>query len=176
MAKSLSRVIKDDPEYSTFLRIVKEARKALDYAEIQREATQLHESRVARTLYGKNKMSIVKIDEANSQDLAWRARLVAMRVRLYIKLSVIEEAIDAFVNFVIVQYVDDLKGDGFMTKDQRVSFMKNLLHKHHVFVREGKTTMQVLDWLIDDIDKGGYRIREMQDAVKIHQEAKSKGA
>lgn len=175
MAKSLSKLIKEDPAYSTLLTIVKDARRNIDYEAIKKEAMTLHNTRSAPNLYGKNKMNPDKVSEADAQDLSWRSRLTKIKVTLHMNLSVIEKALDTFSNHVMVHYGQDLRSEGFNTKDQRTSFTKDLLHRHYSFMKEGQVVMEMLDWLIADIDKASFRISNMLEVIKLHYESKRKG-
>lgn len=176
MGQSLSSIIKEDSEYKVFLRVIKQVKKEIDLEKIKKEAEMLHKTRVARSLHGKDKLVANKISDANAQDLSWRARLSEMRVGLYIRLSDVEEAISAFTDFVLVTYGDDLKDDGFTTKDQRSSFTKHLLGKHYRFLREGQIVLETLDFLIRDIDQAGFHLRNMVKILEIVTETKGRVA
>jgi len=167
---SLVKQIKTDPNYVKFTKIVENVRKRVDIEGSLNEALGLHASRTSRNITGEKRYSPKTLIDANLKDLSYRARMVEIRVKNDIQLSVLREAISAMRRHISTEYSDELRD--FSTAEQRKSFVDRVIKSANEFIAEGEALLGTLDTLIKDIDQGGFAVRNIIECLKLLDGAK----
>ncbi|QRE00287.1 hypothetical protein [Burkholderia phage BCSR5] len=172
--KKLKKLLKEDEEFVKFKRLVKRASEALDIEKDRSEALNLHTSRTARNLYGKAQFSAPKIADASARDLAGRSRLVEIRVRARVNLSIIEKAVKTIKGHIHANYKSALQD--YRTKGEREAFIESVLGIYLEKLTEGEALLEMLDFLIKDIDQSGFALKNMTEVLKLMSETHGKVA
>lgn len=168
--QDLVKLIRKDPNYQKFLKIVENIRTKIDLDATLNEALSLHASRTSRNLHGEDRYSPKTLIDANLKDLSYRARLVELRVKLDISLVTLEEALDAMKRHISTEYYEDLKD--FSTADQRKAFVIRVVKNSNQFLQDGKGLIETLDHLIKDIDSASHCMRHVLQALELASGAK----
>lgn len=167
---SLIKQIKSDPNFTKFNRIFEGIKKQVNIETSLNEALSLHASRTSRDITGEKRYNPKIIIDASLKDLSYRARLVEIRVKNDLQLSILKEAIDAMKRHVQTEYAEDLRE--FSTADQRRAFADRVVKSAKEFLAEGESFMDILDTLIRDIDQAGFTIKHIIECMKLLQGAK----
>jgi hypothetical protein len=83
--------IKNSDNYLKYKKILKLCQSRLDLEVVKTEAMNLHASRTSRSLYGKSQYSIDALVGALMKDLAYRSRMVELRVIVSSESSILED-------------------------------------------------------------------------------------
>lgn len=162
---ALIKAIRADANYKQFLHILKQTQERLDLEVDQKEAMVLHSGRLSRGMYGKNRYSAKTLIDASLVDMSSRSRLVEIRVKASIQLSVLDEAVKAVRKYLMTEYADDLSE--FKTAEQRRSFCDRAIKHGLAFQEEGAALLQLLDRIIEDIDKASFHLRNIMECLKL---------
>lgn len=157
--------IQESDEYKTFKRILKRARDNLDLERDKKECLALHASRTARNLYGKGQFNPSKVADAQTIDMNARSRMVEIRVKAKANLSVIEKAVKAMKHHISSSYSTELAA--YRTKDQREAFLNNLLRKAQRTIDEGEALIELIDFLLKDLDQTSYGLKNLVEVLKL---------
>jgi hypothetical protein len=168
---SLIKSVKADPNYLKFTRIFESIKKRVDLEASLNEALSLHASRSSRNITGENRYSPKVLIDASLKDLSFRARLVELRVKNDLQLSILREAIDAMRRHISTEYSEDLRD--FSTADQRKSFVDRALKSSKEFLAEGEAFLETADALIKDIDQAGHSVRHIIECLKLLDSSKA---
>lgn len=168
--QALIKSIRADANYLKFKKILERVQKAVNLEADTNEALSLHASRTSRSLTGNDRYNPMTLIDANLKDLSFRARLVELRVKNDIKLSMLREATDAMKRHVSTEYVEDLKE--FSTADQRKAFTDRVVKSAKEFLAEGDSFLSTVDLLIKDIDQCNYSMKSSIECLKLLAESK----
>jgi len=171
MSSLLSAIRKDD-NYKLFRSVFAKTQERVDIEKDLDEALRLHAGRSSRQLYGKQQYSIKSLIDASLKDISFRSRLVEIRVKASIQLSLLEEATKAIRKYISTEYADDLKE--FSTAEQRKSFVDRALKGAISYLSEGAALLDTLDRLIEDIDKASFGLRNMMEGLKLLSEGRGR--
>ena len=171
MSQSLVKSIREDANYLKFTKIVARVQKRLDMEASTNEALGLHASRTSRNLTGDDRYNAMKLIDANLKDLSYRARLVEIRVKNDLQLSIVREAIEAMRRHISTEYADDLRD--FSTADQRKSFVDRVIKNAKEYLAEGEALLDMLDMLVKDIDQCSHSMRHVIDCLKLLEGSKA---
>jgi hypothetical protein len=162
---SLTKQVRNDPQYETFLRVLEATRKRVDLDAALNEAMTLHSSRLSPSLTGNDRYSPRKLIDASFKDLSVRSRLVAIRVNNDRALSHLREAMDAFRRYISTEYSEELRD--FSTADQRRAFVDRILKNANALLSEGESVLNTIDHLVKDVDQSGHSLRHAIDCLKL---------
>ena len=169
---SLLKDIRSDESYKQFRIIFAKAQERLDLDRDLNEALSLHAGRTARKLYGDKQYSVKSLIDATLKDLSFRSRLVEIRVKASIQLSLLEEAVKSLRKYISTEYADDLKE--FSTVEQRRNFVDRVVKTPLAFISEGESLLATLDMFVRDIDQSSYHLKNMMECLKLLSESRGK--
>lgn len=167
----LIKEIRESVSYKKYSGILERARSKIDLDSLRDEALGLHRSRTSRSLYSGKKYSMKYLHDALLKDLAFRARLVEIRVNIDIPISEVEEAVKVIRRLVITEYDDALRE--YSTSDVRKSFVDRVLKSGIDFIAEGHIILKVIDTLIKDLDQASHNMRNIVETLKLLDGSKS---
>lgn len=162
---SLVKQVRGDPQYLTFLKILKTTREKVNLETSLNEALNLHMARTSRSLTGNDRYSPKKLIDSTLKDLSTRSRLVEVRVTNDRNLSHLREAMDALRRYVSTEYAEELKD--FATVGDRKSFIDRVLKSANELLAEGDSVLATIDHLVKDIDQSGHSMRHVVDCLKL---------
>lgn len=162
---SLIQDIRSDPVYKKFKTIFEEARKRIDVEAAYKEATMLHENRLAAMPRGDSRYSAQKLFDANMVDMSARSRLVRIRKKATKQLSVLESAMGAMRHHILTEYVDELKP--YKSAPQRQALMDRVMKAAVEFTAEVTSLNDTLDLIIKDVDQASHRYHHAVELLKL---------
>lgn len=162
---SLIQLVKADPNYKQFQRIVEHAVSRLNFEAVETEIKALHGGRRSRSMYGDRRYSPKYIIESSAQDLSVRARLVEIRINYDRQLSTIREAVAAMKRHVTTEYDDDLRE--YSTAQVRRDFADRVVKQAHRILADGQNVIDIVDTVIKDIDQANHTIRHVIECLKL---------
>lgn len=170
--ENLLSLIRDDTEYKKFRKVIKLELERLNLEQDQKEVLSLHASRVSRTIYDKRQYSPHVLMDASTMDLAFRSRIVELRVKASLHISIMETAINSIKQYIYSKYVQN--SNVFTTENSRQSYINTVLKSYISEVDKAKSFIQLCDTLVKDIDQAGFNLRNMLDCLKLISETKGK--
>jgi hypothetical protein len=168
--QDLVKTVKADANYAKFKKIVEGIRKRVDIAAATAEVLSLHAGRTSRSLTGDQRYNPMALIDASMKDLSYRSRMVEVRVKHDLQLSVLRESIAAMRRHISTEYNDELKD--FSTAEQRRAFGDRVVKNAGEFLAEGEALVDMIDMLIKDIDQGGYQFKNTIECLKMLAESK----
>ncbi len=165
--------IQREPFFKKFKLIVQDIEDKLELEKSRAEAQQLHAGRTARSIYGKKIYSPKSLMDAVMVELSYRARLTEIRANLGVQVSLLNKAIDAARKYIISDYNDDLN-DSFKTEAQRKAFLDRVVNKALLIKADIDLTIEMLDFLIKDIDQASFHLRTVLETMKLLDSSKGK--
>lgn len=169
---SVLEQIREDSEFEKFKRVIKREKERLHLLEDEKEVLGLHASRISRTMYDKRQYSAQALMDATSSDLAYRSRMVELRVKASLRISMMEAAIGSIRKYIYTKYV---KANGaFSTEASRQAFIDTVLKSYITDVNEARALIELCDTLIKDIDQASFSLRNMLECLKLLSETKGK--
>lgn len=169
---SLLNRIRKDPEYLQFRRIIKLEQSKLKVEEDIKEVLSLHASRTSRTIYDKRQYSPQAIVDATTMDLSFRSRMVELRVKASLHISLMQAAIGSIRKYIYTKYAKPC--GAFTTEAARNSFIDTVLKNYISDVENAQSFIQLCDTLIKDIDQAGFSLKNMLECLKLLSETKGK--
>lgn len=155
--------LKDDNTFVRYRNIVKTIKERISLEKNLAEARSLHAARTIRSLKGSTP-SPASLYEASVREAATRARLTELKVTLYVEKELLKEAIDSTVSHIRSAYDMTYVGS---TQEERKLALRSMLRSGYRLLDELNAALDVLDFVIKDIDQCGYSLRNMIDIVKI---------
>ena len=165
-------VIRDDEEYKKFRKVIKLELERLNLAQDQKEVLSLHSSRLSRTIYDKRQYSAQILIDASMMDLAFRSRIVEIRVKASLHISIMETAIASIKKYLYSKYIQT--SASFGTENARQSYIDTVLKAYLKEVEKAKAFLQLCDTLVKDIDQAAFNLRNMLECLKLLSETKGK--
>ncbi len=161
----VQRIIKKDPK---LLRLKKSfstlPQYRIDFEELQSEMKNLHRMRKLQKLSADDPNFVRKISEAAITDHSFRTRLTEILVIGYEASANLNKTLNSLTDYMLTEYADDLSK--LRTKEERRQFITSVLDKFYSYVQDAELLIQICKSYIDNIDKGGFMIREL---VLAHQ-------
>lgn len=161
----LIKIIRDHQQYKKFRKIVLVARERIHVEQDKAEALSLHAGRNSRKLYGNKQYSPKALIEAASQDMAYRSRLVELRVQCSVNASILDEAIDAISSFIRTEFTDELTS--YKTVADKSAFIERVVSGAIDIRAEADSLIELLDTLVKDIDSSSFRLTQMVECLKL---------
>ena len=171
MSGELLSEIRSGAQYKKYQKILEAAQTGLDLDVLRAEALGSHSARTSRQLYGSKQYSPKALVDAVYKDLAFRSRMVEIRVKVSVALSNLDEASKAMRRYISTEYSDDLLD--FSTADQRRSFVDRVLKVGLAYLAEGQALLDMMDSLIKDCDQAGFSLRNAVETLKLLDGSKS---
>lgn len=163
-------VIRDDEEYKKFRKVIKLELERLNLDQDQKEVLSLHSSRLSRTIYDKRQYSAQILVDASMMDLAFRSRMVEIRVKASLHVSIMEAAIASIRKYLYSKYIQS----NFSNEAARQSYIDTVLKSYLREVEKAKAFLQLCDTLVKDIDQAAFNLRNMLECLKLLSETKGK--
>lgn len=165
MASDLMLDIKADPRYKKYVRILETVSKRIDVDRDLKEAMALHASRTSRELYGDKQFSPKAIYLADAKDMSNRARLVEIRERNSVQISMLSEATKKLHRYIRTHYMDEMRE--YKNEANRKAVLERVTAKSMDLIAEVEALMSTIDIFVKDIDQAGHSIRRMVDVLKL---------
>ena len=166
------QTIREDPEYKKFKKIISIEEEKLHLEQDQTEVLSLHSSRISRTIYDKRQYSPQILMDASTMDLSFRSRMVELRVKASLHISMMEAAINSIRKYIYTKYAK--QNPSLSTEAARNSFIDTVLKNYIADIDRAKAFITLCDTLIKDIDQAGFNLRNMLDCLKLLAEVKGK--
>jgi hypothetical protein len=157
--------LRADPAFKKYKAIVQLVRGAIDPEKMQSEAITLQKLRKSRELV-RFKMSPNKMHDAYTKDMSTRARLTDLKVALYIQSEILNEALSHFKNHFLITYRRDIK-EYATTAAEKEALFKRVSRNGQEFKHQLKVAMDVIDFIIADVDKAGFGMTGAKEMVRI---------
>lgn len=168
---ALLKGIRDDPEYAKFKVIFTRIRERVDLDKDLNEVLNLHAGRTSRKLYGEKQYSVKALLDASLKDMSYRSRMVEIRVRASVQISVLEESVVALRKYLSTEYADDLREFG--TVAERKSFVDRVLKSPLAYIEEANSLLDTIDILLKDLDQASFGLRNMLECLKLLDSSKA---
>jgi hypothetical protein len=168
---SLIKEIRSDPTYKKFKEIYERTQQRVDIEAAYKEATMLHESRIAAAPKGDKRYSAQRLIDANMLDLSVRSRLVRIRVKNAKAVAHLEAAMAAMRQHILSEYSDDLTE--YKTESMRKAVIDRVMKSATEFVAGCQSLTDTIDTIIKDIDQSSFGIRHTVDLLKLLAEKSS---
>ena len=172
MTGSLIAEIREDDQFALFTRVLLRTKKGVDVEAFTNEVLGLHAGRTSRRLYGDKRYSPKALLDADSNDLAARARMAEIRVKADLRLSTLRDAVAAMRRHILTTYADDLKEFAGVTAKKAVAdrVMKSAI----TYLAEGEALLKTVDTLLKDLDQAGHSLHRMGVMVTLVTNAKGR--
>ena len=164
MSKMLKE-IRGDGEYVKFKTIFERTRERVDLEKDLTEVLNLHAGRTSRKLYGDKQYSVKALIDASLKDMSYRSRMVEIRVRASVQISILQEAIGALRKYLSTEYADDLREFG--TVAERKSFVDRVLKTPLAYIEEANSLLDTIDIILKDLDQASFGLRNMLECLKL---------
>jgi len=161
----VQRLIKKDPKFKRLkvaFRTMPQYK--IDFEELHEEMKTLHRLRKLQHLKADDPNFVRKISEAAIADHSFRTRLTEIIVIGYEASSNLNKTLNSLVDYLLTEYANDLAK--LRTKEERKQFVSGCLATFYEYVQSAELLIQICKSYIDNIDKGGFMIREL---VLAHQ-------
>lgn len=171
-ARDLLDSIRNDDEYKKFKRIIKLELDRLNIEQDQKEVLSLHSSRLSRSIYDKRQYSAQVLIDASMMDLSFRSRIVEIRVKASLHVSIMQAAISSIKKYIYSKYVQN--SAQFSTEASRQAYIDTVLKNYVKAVDAVESFLQLCDTIVKDIDQAGFNLRNMLECLKLLSETKGK--
>lgn len=165
-------IIREDEEYQKFRKVIRLELERLKLEQDQKEVLSLHASRLSRGIYDKRQYSAQMLIDASMMDLSFRSRIVEIRVKASLHISIMEAAIGSIRKYLYSKYVQS--SSSFSTENSRQSYIDTILKSYIKEVEKAKAFLQLCDTLVKDIDQATFNLRNMLECLKLLSETKGK--
>lgn len=165
-------IIREDEEYQKFRKVIRLELERLKLEQDQKEVLSLHASRLSRSIYDKRQYSAQILIDASMMDLSFRSRIVEIRVKASLHISIMEAAIGSIRKYLYSKYVQS--SNNFSTENSRQSYIDTILKSYIKEVEKAKAFLQLCDTLVKDIDQAAFNLRNMLECLKLLSETKGK--
>lgn len=161
----LVKAIRKDPVVARAIGIAFDVEAVMDLGKIEKELALLHTQRTSRKLYEKEATPSA-IYDASLRDLSARARMSEIKARLYINMRSLDVAYESANTHVSVRFAEPIK-EYASNKAARQSIVDQALKRLVKMRNESKSTDELIDLYIKDIDSAGYALRNATELVKL---------
>ena len=162
----IERLLKKDERY---LRIKQSFRKLPQYSlpveDYISEMKLLHKQRTLHKLDVASPNFARNLSSAATTDHSFRSRITEILVTCSSVRTNLAKTLESFEKYVLNQYNADLKS--LRTKEERKAFVHTLMYKFHQYLIDVEALVEICKYYIDNIDKGGYMVRELVQAYSI---------
>lgn len=159
----VERILKKDERYK---RIRDSFRKlpqySLPFEDYVAEMKLLHSERTLHKLDISSPNFAKQLGKAATTDHSFRSRITEILVTCSSVRTNLSKTLDSFEKYVMNQYNADLKP--LRTKDERKAFVHSLMYTFHQYLNDVESLVEICKYYIDNIDKGGYMVRELVQA------------
>lgn len=161
------RVLRRDPRYKRLKELFDTSPiYKIHLEEFSAEVLTLHKTRAIRRLNSLDPKIVDAIVNAITIDQSSRSRLTEISITCLRARSSLEDALEALKHHLLAAYQEDLRQ--FRTKEERMVVMDMTFRQFRRYLIQVETLRATTDLVIQDIDKGGWAIRSLTDALKIH--------
>lgn len=163
---SLKQEIREHADFKKFRKIVQGVEARLHIEKDQEEAQSLFSGRTTRKLYGDKRYSPKSLIDASMNDAAARSRLVEIRVRCSNQVDILHDACKAMKASMFTNFGPEIKKYHSTVQD-RQAFAETVMARALQIENDGQALINLLDKLIDDIDKSSFHLRNVVEALKL---------
>lgn len=150
--KRLKQAFDDLPQYR------------LPFDDLKKEMRLLHSQRKLHRLSPDSPNFIHELSEAALIDHGFRSRITEILVAGLEAKSNLAKTLKALTEYLIQEYATSMVK--LRTKDERKQFIDSILNKFHSYLSNVEVLVDICRTYIDNIDKGGYTIRELNAAYQ----------
>lgn len=134
--------------------------------ELHAEIKRIHMVRKTRQLNRKSKTFVGDITESLIDDQAHRSRLTEILMECVKIIRNLENTLESIEGHLLLEYSELLSE--IRTKSERESFIHhNILKEYFKHIEKVERIKQVAEFVIVDIDKAGYMLKNLIEAVKL---------
>ena len=134
--------------------------------ELQTEIERIHKMRKIRRLDVDDPKFLDSLISAATQEIGNRSRLVEISVQVVKAVDLLQEGCDNLQDYLLVEYASYLQP--FKTKEERTNIVSTAIRPFTKFINKATVLKTQCDMVIKDIDQGGYGLRLMVDAYRVH--------
>lgn len=168
---SSSRFIERVQSNKRFKRLVDmfdKGRFAVDDADALKEIETLHKTRVSRSLQPKDVLTSFQQNTVtmSMQNMAFRSRLVEIKMRFFKLHRSLNEHIDAMRDYLATRYSVEFKRE-FGTVDARRKALNYLMEDFSKKSAGFQTVMEMADLVINDIDQAAWGIKAVINVMEL---------
>lgn len=159
----LRKKLDADETFARYKRIIDNANR-VNLEELLKEAVRLHSTRSVRSLSAKTSVGSKSLSKALSEDQSYRSRIVELIVQIRAEYNPLNVATLAIRDHLNSKYSREL---GVRTVAERESTWRKLTQKGSSRLEELSNAVETLEYVIEDIDKAGYALRNMVDLLQL---------
>lgn len=139
----------------------------LPLKELYEEVTTLHTIRKTRALkQSRNETFVQKLMEAMIDDMSKRSRLVEILMLCVKTIRTLEDLLEDLEGYLLLEYGNLLYS--LKTKGEREQFIKTQAFAEYLkYTKRLHKLKEACEFVIVDIDKGGYTYRNLVEAAKL---------
>ena len=125
-----------------------------------------HKSRPIRNLNPANPKIVDQLLRASIDDQGYRSRVVAIIMECVRASASLESAVDAYKEYVLVHYSEDLKS--LRTKEERMMVIKTAVGSFQKYINKVQVLRDCCDLLVKDIDQGAWSLKLSVQTLELH--------
>lgn len=137
----------------------------IDFEELQGEMKNLHRMRKLHSLKSDDPNFVRKISDAAITDHSFRSRLTEILVVGYEASANLNKTLNSLTDYLLSEYANDLAK--LRTKEERKQFIGSILDNFYDYLRDAELLITIVKAYIDNIDKGGYTVKELVQAHQV---------
>ncbi len=175
MAKlSAHAAISGDKKLRKFLKRCKQGAFTLDTKKMMFDIGNMHRTRLARNLKTKTVIQKFQVSfiDADLQNIAYRARIVEIKMNCFEVLSQLDQYISLLKKHLKATYAENMKV-GYGTQADRDALIDSFLEPGLMSKKKLEATMSYADLVILDIDQAGFALKRIITVMQIAQEKRS---
>jgi len=166
--KKRARSIDEDKRVKRLLSDVCSGNMSIDVNASLDEMETIHRSRMVRSLKTKSLFGVggaQKIAEVIQQNQANRSRVVEIKLGALRRRMLLEERLELTATYLRVKYSNNLSE--YRTVGERSSVIDSLLEPVNKLVSELSRVEEYADIVLEDMDKAGWSLKNLEDAMSI---------
>lgn len=165
--ESITVKMRNDPKYLRLKKAYKENSVfRIPVDELQTEIERIHKTRKVRRLDVDDPSFLDKLIGAATQEIGNRSRLVEISIQVVKAVDILQEGCDSLQDYLLVEYAAYLQP--FKTKEERINIVSAAIRPFRIFIQKASVLRTQCDMVVKDIDQGGYALRLMVDAYRVH--------
>jgi hypothetical protein len=137
----------------------------IDFEDLHSEMKNLHRMRKLQLLRSDDPNFIKNLSGAAIHDHSFRSRLTEILVIGYEASANLNKTLNSLTDYLLSEYANDLSK--LRTKEERKQFIGSILDNFYDYLRDAELLITIAKAYIDNIDKGGYTIKELVQAHQV---------
>jgi len=160
--------VKNNKRYKRLIEMREKGMFAVDHERAIKEIESLHLTRNMRTLTVKTLLSSFQHSaiDITLQNSAFRSRVVEIKMKFFKLNRALERHLAKMRNYLASRYASQLKTE-FSTMESRKKALDYLLEDFNSISNNFTVVVELADFVIDDIDKAGWSVKAIIEAMAI---------